>query len=522
MTHHALYAAAVSLGYYFSALATLASEAIPHESDVGPQAMPHEIAPLAAEFEMPPLQRPQFPSKTVEIGEGELSSSPDLVTSVVQSRIDEVSTAGGGTVVVPPGRWRTGRLMLKSNVNLHLSKESVLEFSPLIEHYLPPVFTRCEGIEAMGLGGLIYARGQKCVAITGSGMLVGPKDGPVREQRKGLTDQAVDQHAKVIDRILDGRQGRHYFRPYFINFVECRDVFIEGVTLRNGPMWNIVPVYCDGVIVRGVHIDSRGVVNGDGVNIESSRNVLVEYCSTNTGDDCYAIKSGRNEDGLRVAKPSERIVIRNCYASGGFGGFTCGSETAGWIRDVQVKDCVFENVRHAVYFKTRRPRGGGGERITAERIRFRSTSHAIFFDMIGSPIYVGELGNRLPRRGLTPATPRYRDISIRHISGQSTEGEAFKIKGIPESPATNVNIANADIRSRLFVNLTDAHKITIRNSRFQPTNPTVRLLDTKQIQFEHTSIVPRGAQSFRLDAAPGDAATIRFEDCTPQAINTPE
>lgn len=248
----------------------------------------------------------------------------------------------------------------------------------------------------------------------------------------------------------------------------------------------------------------------------------MEYCSTNTGDDCYAIKSGRNEDGLRVAKPSERIVIRNCYASGGFGGFTCGSETAGWIRDVQVKDCVFENVRHAVYFKTRRPRGGGGERITAERIRFSSTSHAIFFDMIGSPLYVGELGNRLPRRKLTPATPRYSDISIRHISGQSSEGEAFKIKGIPESPATNVDIANADIRSRLFVNLTDAHNITIRDSQFQPTYPTVRLLDTQQIRFENTSIVPRGAQSIRLDAAPGDAATIRFEDCTPQAINTPE
>jgi len=484
--------------------------------------MPKEIAPVVADFEMPPVLRPQFPSHEARIEQSELSSLPGLATALIQSKIDEVAKAGGGSVVVPPGTWHTGRLLLKSKVNLHLRAGAVLEFSGEIDDYLPPVFTRCEGVEAMGLGGLIYAHGQQCVAVSGAGTLVGPKDGPVREQRKGLTDKVVDHTAEVEDRVLDGREGRHYFRPYFINFVECQNVLIEGVTLRNGPMWNIVTVYCDGVIVRGVHIDSQGVVNGDGVNIESSRNVLVEYCSTNTGDDCFAIKSGRNEDGLRVDKPSERIVIRNCYASGGFGGFTCGSETAGWIRDVQVQDCVFENVRHAVYFKTRRPRGGGGERIVAERIRFNSTSHAIFFDMIGSPLYVGELGHRLPKRELTPATPKYREIAIRHLHGKSSEGEAFKIKGIPESPASEIEIEYANIQSQDFINLTDAHGVAIRGSHFEPTNPTLRLIDAKQVRFEDTIFARQGTKPLVLEASSSDSATLSFDNCTPALIQAPK
>lgn len=492
---------------------------MPQRSEVGPAAMPQVLAPVVAPFEFAQPVRPQFPERAVRIAPSHApADNSKPITAEIQTAIDDLSTAGGGTVILSPGIWHTGRLLLKTGVNLHIETGATLKFSGEVDDYLPLVFTRTEGVEAMGLGGLIYAHRQQRIAITGGGTLVGPDKGPVRRQSKGLTDKMVPADTPVAERRLDGREGRHYFRPYFINLVDCQQVLIEGVTLRNGPMWNVVPVYCDGVVIRGVTVDSRGVVNGDGFNIDSSRNVLIEYCSTNTGDDCYAIKSGRDTDGLRVARPAEKIVIRNCYASGGFGGFTCGSETAGGVRDVYVRDCLFENVRHAIYFKTRRPRGGGGERITAERIGFNSTSHALFFDMIGSPMYVGELGNRLPRRAITPATPYYRDITIRELHGESTEGEAFKIKGIPESPAQTVRLERSKIASRDFINLTDAANITVAYSQFDAQNPTLKVLDSRKVRFIDTTFRTAGGKMFATRASKQDAAAVEFKNCTPTSF----
>ncbi|MBX3427061.1 MAG: glycoside hydrolase family 28 protein [Pirellulales bacterium] len=452
-----------------------ADEAIPTRDQTGPAAMPRDVAPIVAPFEMPTPRRPKFPPRTVSIVDcGAIADRGKLATTAIQQAIDRVAAAGGGTALVPAGRWQTGRIVLRSRVNLHLAAGAVLEFSDRIEDYLPPVFTRYEGIELMSAGGLIYARGAEGCAVTGSGELLGPKSGPLREARPGLSDELVDPQSPVEDRVFDGRQGRHYFRPYFITLVECRDVLVEGVALRRGPMWNIVPIACDGVLVRGVTIDSRGVVNGDGIDVESSRNVLVEYCSVDTGDDCYVLKAGRNADGLRTARPVENVVFRRNYAAGGIGGVTCGSETAGGIRRVHVHDCVFEGVKHAIYLKTRRPRGGGGEQLSFERIRFTTQDHAVFCDMLGAPMFVGELAERLPPRPLTPSTPYYRDVTIRGLAG-SCQGEFVKVKGIPESPLTRFTVEDATVASRGLLNLTDVRQFAIRRSRIVSRDPTITL-----------------------------------------------
>jgi hypothetical protein len=400
---------------------------------------------------------------------------------------------------------------LKTGVELHLEAGAVVKFSGRIEDYLPPVFTRCEGLEVMGLGGLVYAHKAERIAITGAGVLEGPDAGPVREARPGLSDQLVDPASPVATRVFDGREGRHYFRPYFVCPVECRDVLVEGVTLRNGPMWNLVPTYCDRVVVRGVTIDSRGVVNGDGVNVESSRNVLIEYCSTNTGDDCYAVKSGRNEDGARVGRPSENVVIRKCFAEGGYGGFTTGSETAGGVRNVWVHDCLFDGVSYAAYFKTRRPRGGTVEGVLVERLAFKTKDHAVFFDMIGSPLFVGALGERLPRRAVGPMTPRYRRITLRDLAGEAG-GEAIKIKGIPESPARDVVVERARIKSAGFVNLADATGVTLRDVKFTPADATLRLLDTEGVRFERCEFRTLSGDPPVAELG-GGATAPEFVDC---------
>ncbi|WP_168205245.1 glycoside hydrolase family 28 protein [Bythopirellula goksoeyrii] len=488
---------------------------MPTLDTVGPQAMLAEVATLDPPFEMTQPARPSFPNHSVDIRhEGAHPGLNEPVTKIIQKCIDQVSQAGGGTVVVPTGRWLTGRIQLKSGVELHLAEGAELHFSGRIEDYLPVVFSRYEGVEIMGLGGLIYAHQEKNIAVTGIGILVGPKTGPVREARPGLSDKVVDPHLRVAERILDGREGRHYFRPYFINLIECQDVLIEGVTLRNGPMWNIVPIYCERVIVRGVTIDSRSVVNGDGVNIESSRDVLVEYCRVTTGDDCFALKSGRNLDGLRTGRAVENVVFRHNHALGGFGGITCGSETAGGIRNIHVHDCLFENVRHAVYFKTRRPRGGGGENFLAERIAFSAYNHAIFFDMLGATMYVGELANRLPIRPITDLTPYYRNITLRRFQGEC-KGDALKVKGIPESPASDITLDQCDIRSNGLIHLADVEDVEIQDSQFHAAEPEILLLDANGVHFKRVNF--ETARSRLVVTASGNKTkSVTFEQCDPQ------
>lgn len=488
---------------------------IPTATQVGPAAMPAEIAPVDPLFEMPQPRQPQFARRRVTIDEfGADPGSDELVTKFIQQAIDETSAAGGGTVEIPPGEWHTGRIVLKSGVNLHLAPQAELHFSGQIGDYLPVVFARYEGIEAMTLGGLIYAHDQSDIAVTGDGKLIGPPSGPVRAALPGLSDKVIDFQLPVSERIFDGEEGRHYFRPYFICLVDCQRVLLEGITLQHGPMWNVVPIYCQDVTIRGVSVDSRGVVNGDGVNIESSRNVLVEYCQMNTGDDCYALKAGRDADGLRVSQPVENVVLRHCYATGGIGGLTCGSETAGGIRHVYVHDCVFENVRHAVYMKTRRPRGGGVEQVRIERVRFTANNHAVFFDMIGSPLYVGELGNRLPRRERTSTTPFYRSIEMFRLEGTCPRGCVVKIKGIPESPVQNLLFEDCQISGLDLPNLTDASNVTIRASNFETKNQKLVLLDVMDALFSDTQFTCE-AGSPVIDVRGPHSEGIRFAGCTP-------
>lgn len=483
------------------------------EEDVGPQAMPAEIEPIAAPFKMPQLTKPDFGDRRVEL-ELTAAQQNSLVTDSIQAAIDRLSAEGGGTLELPQGEWLTGRITLKSGVNLHVPRGVKLKFSGQIEDYLPVVPTRQEGVEVMSAGGLIYAHGADRIAVTGRGTLVGPDDGPLRKQWPGLLDDVVDLSLPVEQRVLDGREGRHYVRPQFISLIDCRNVLIEGITLHNSPMWNVVPVYCDRVIVRGVTIRSQGVVNGDGVNIVSSRNVLVEYCTTNTGDDCFAVKAGRGQDGMRTSKPVENVVLRFNHSTGGFGGISFGSETAGGIRDIYAHDCVFEDVRHAVYVKTRRPRGGGGERITIERIRFTANYHGILVDMIGLPMYVGELGNRLPRRELTPLTPFYRELTIRDLEGSCATGDALKIKGIPESPASELLFERLSISAPGLPNLADVSGCEFLDCTFRSSLPPLKLLDASRVRFEQCRLLVEGGRP-QIDVAGAESHEIVFSSVEP-------
>lgn len=448
----------LSLGFTRAATLQLEIAKIPLKEEVGAKMLPATIVPVVAPFKTIKFEKPKFPMDSVKL---ELSAEK-INTQTIQAAINKLSAKGGGTVVIPEGKWWTGRIELKSNINLHLKAGAVLAFSGEIKDFLPVVFTRIEGIEVMSLGACIYANGANNIGITGSGKLIGPANGSIRNSilTKDVIENVIDYKTAVTERIVDGQRQPWIFPPMFISPINCKKVFIEGLSLENTAFWNIVPIYCDNVIIRGVTVNSVGIQRGDGIDIDSSKNVLIEYCTLSCGDDCFTIKSGRAEDGLRVNRPTENVVVRYCLALEGHGGITCGSETAGMIRNLYTHDCVFMKSGSAIRFKTRRPRGGGGEKLYFERIRLIEVGDAIKWDMLGSSMHVGGLANRFPAPAINALTPHYSDIYIKDMIVEKSKNFVNLI-GLPEIPVNNVRISKAIVNCDKIIYAQD-----VRNASF--------------------------------------------------------
>ncbi len=457
---------------------------IPTASQVGAKVMPDSIAAVIAPFDFPAFQKPTFPENKINIA-NLVADTSVLITAIINSAIDQLSSEGGGTVLIPKGQWKSGRIELKSNVNLHFESGAEIRFSNEVKDYQPAVFNRVESLEVMSLGACIYANNAENIAITGNGKLIGPYGGEIKERSyMKPIESLVDLSLPAKERIHDGSEEDWVFPPKFISPINCKNVLIEGVSLENTAFWNIVPTYCENVIIRGVLVNSEGIPRGDGIDVESSRNVLIEYCTLSTGDDCFTMKAGRGEDGLKVNRPTENVVVRYCLAKQGHGGITCGSETAGVIRNLYVHDCVFEGTGVGIRFKTRRPRGGGGENLYYDRIRMNLEYTAIKWDMLGTPAYVGELAERMPKREVNDLTPFYRNIKMSNlIIERSTH--FLKILGIPESPMTNLVMDNLNVKSEKLMIINDAENVSIKNSRIESADSTIALLGSKQVIFDH-------------------------------------
>ncbi len=362
-------------------------------------------------------------------------------TAAIAAALDAASKAGGGRVVVPPGVWLTGAIHLKSRTELHVAKGSTLKFSRDPAAYLPNVLTRHEGIELMNYSPFIYAFEQRDIAITGEGTLDGqadadhwwnwghrPPPGAVSD-RKRLGDMG-EAGVPVEERVFG---AGHMIRTMFVQPYRCRNVLIEGLTIVNSPMWEIHPVECENVIVRGLNIHSRGP-NNDGCDPESCRDVLIENCVFDTGDDCIAIKSGRNAEGRRLKKPTENVIIRDCRMMDGHGGVTLGSEITGGVRNVFVERCKMDSPRLdiAIRFKNNAMRGGTLENIHVRDIAVGQVAKAVI--TIDYNYQEGANG---------PFTPVFRNLVVeRLVSGKSPR--ALDLQGFPNAPIQGVTLRDCE------------------------------------------------------------------------------
>jgi len=284
-------------------------------------------------------------------------------TAAIRRAIAACQAAGGGHVVVPAGTFATGPIHLRSGVDLHLARGSRLRFATDPTAYLPPVYSRWQGIELMNFSPLIYADGQHDVGITGEGVLDGQADAThwwdwkrAGDAEFALLEAQANAGVPVARRVF--APGFH-FRPPFIQPYRCRNVLIAGVTVQNSPFWHLHPVLCQGVTVRGVSVESAGP-NTDGCDPESCDGVVIDDCAFATGDDCIALKAGRDSDGRRVDTPCQNVLIQRGRFARGIGGVAIGSEMTGGVRAVYARDLNLAgpDLASGCFIKTNEERGG--------------------------------------------------------------------------------------------------------------------------------------------------------------------
>ncbi|MEO0553407.1 MAG: glycoside hydrolase family 28 protein [Bacteroidota bacterium] len=397
---------------------------------------------------------------------GAIGDAKTLATESIQRAIDECAKNGGGKVIVPPGEYLTGPLFLKSDITFEVFPGATLIFDDNIETN-PIIDGRWEGIERKVYASLFTGHDLHNITITGRGTIEG----------QGKKWWEASEETKKI-RKKNGIQEREpenpagsplkVPRPRLINLYNCTNVLISELKFLNSPAWTIHPVYCQNVNVDKITIiQPYESPNTDGINPESCKNVRITNCFVDVGDDCITLKSGYNEDGRRVGKACEDVVISNCTFAHGRSAIGIGSEMSGDVRNVTVSNCVFNGTLRGVRIKSGRGRGGVVENIRVNNIIMSNIRDAISIDM-----YYGKKDTG--RYEVTVKTPFFKNIHLDNITAINVTN-AGNIFGLPEAPVENFSITNSNFESVngfdiKYVDELDVRDVKIKNQKNGPLN----------------------------------------------------
>lgn len=453
-------------------------------------------------FEMNKVQRPVIPQREVDITDfGGVGDGVTLNSEAFADAIDVLSQNGGGRVVVPTGVWLSGPITLKDNIELHIKPDAVLLFSTDRDLY-PIVETVFEGLDTKRCLAPINADGAKNIAITGGGTIDGNGDSwrqvkkskMAPSQWKKLLKSGGYTNAKgdiwypdsssirgsIVSDAFNVPQGleteeewnsvKTYLRPVLIGLKNCENVLLEDCLFQNSPCWNIHPLMCKSVIIKNIRVRNPWYSqNGDGLDIDSCEDVLVVDSSFDVGDDAICIKSGKNEDGRRRARPCRNLIVDNCVVFHGHGGFVVGSEMSGGVSNISVTNCRFLGTDVGLRFKSCRGRGGVVENIFIEDIVMMNIpTEPLLFDLH----YGGKSAVEAAADGASPydveyvpadvTTPQFKDIFVEDIICSGAE-RAMYFNGIPEKNIENIVVKNSKIVSRKGADLRYSNGILLEN-----------------------------------------------------------
>jgi polygalacturonase len=387
------------------------------------------------------IKPPVFPARVFDISSyGAKGDGRTKNTAAFRQAIEDCNRAGGGRVHVPAGTYLTGGIRMLSGVELHVGAGATIKFSNDPQDFLPLVLVRWEGTLCYNYQAFIYAYQQHDMAITGTGTIDGDApNGPWSGWGAGSTPELrkMGEDGVPVEQRIMGEGKR--MRPNMIQFVDCRNLLFEGVSLTNPAMWTLHPVFCTNVTVRNITVYSTNS-QGDGVDLDSTTYAHVVNSRFNTNDDCVVLKSGRDADGRRIGIPTSNVVVERCKFSGRWGGITIGSEMSGGVHTVFTRDCEINApdfpgrypVKHALYLKTNKDRGGYVDGIHLRNIKGRAVEREVLF--VSMYYNGGGTGNHFP--AVTNLT----------VDGIEIAGgrKAVHLEGFPESHVRGVTITNGE------------------------------------------------------------------------------
>jgi polygalacturonase len=490
-------------------------------------------------FKMSTLTVPKFPNKVFNIKQfGAVGDGMTVNTEAFAKAIETCSKAGGGKVVVPAGMWLTGPIHFMSNINLHLEIGAHIQFTKNYNDY-PLIQSNWEGVDQYRCTSPINGKNLKNIAITGNGIIDGSGDVwrfvkknkltsaqwkeliasggivdskgdnwyPTKESMEYLDFAAnLKKEGRKITR-EEAEKYKVFFRPVLLSFVECKNVWLDGVTFQNSPAWNLHPLLCENVLVTNVNVRNPWYSqNGDGIDVDACKNVFIYNCKFDVGDDAMCMKSGKDDEGRKRGRATENVVIQDCIVYHGHGGFTIGSEMSGGIRNIKVDNCNFIGTDIGLRFKSNRGRGGVVENIWVSNIYMKDIpTDALSFNMYYggfSPTDDKPADQKSKEAKAEPVyegTPIFRNIYMKNIFCDGAK-DAIVIQGLPEISIKGIEVENCVMKADRGISIFDADGIKITETKIIAKSPVVRINQSKNVLFDNFNPVAEGSW-FKIDGA---------------------
>lgn len=502
-------------------------------------------------FDMPRVERPDIPNRTVSVAEfGGKGDGVTLNTEAFAQTFAHLASKGGGKVEVPAGVWLTGPIVLENHTELHLDQDAIIVFSADRDLY-PVIETIFEGRDTYRCQPLLSAFGKHDVAVTGKGIIDG-QGAPWRAVKKskiapsdwnklvksggvlsndgqtwyptenfkygaGDADQNIARWAKTRE---DFESIRDFLRPVMVNFKNCERVLLEGPVFQNSPCWNIHTAICTDLTVNDIAIRCPWFAqNGDGIDIESCKNVVMTNSWIDAGDDAICIKSGKDEDGRKRGIPSENIIVENCTCYHGHGGFVVGSEMSGGVKNIYVKNCRFSGTDVGLRFKSTRGRGGVVENIYIEDIVMNDiATEALLFDLFYGGKSATEAledgdGNPstdMPAKPVDETTPQFRNIYVDNVVCRSAR-RAMLFNGLPEMNVENVVVKNSVIEAQVGAEINESTNVVLENVCIVPQKGEALKINNAKSVVVKGFTCPESTQALKVTGSRNKAIVVESE-----------